>query len=135
MLYFAYGMNTDPEGMAQRCPGALSLGAAQLQDHVFRFAVHADVVPCTGTWVDGVLWVIDHQHLQSLDQVEGYPWYYDRLQLPVQHRGQLLQAQCYRMQPGNADEPPTQIYLDRVIRGYTTHSVPTDQIYNSLYML
>lgn len=135
MLYFAYGMNTDRTGMAQRCPGALSLGHARLRDHSFRFAVHADVMPCHNSWVDGVLWVIDQQHLNSLDRVEGYPWYYDRAELDVEHRGQLVKAHCYRMQPGNDDAAPTQSYLDSVMRGYEQHNVPTDQILNSLYIL
>ena len=52
-------MNTNREGMAQRCPGALSLGHARLIDHAFRFAIHADVVPVLGSYVDGVLWRID----------------------------------------------------------------------------
>jgi gamma-glutamylcyclotransferase (GGCT)/AIG2-like uncharacterized protein YtfP len=116
MLYFAYGMNTDRAGMAQRCPGALSLGHARLVNHVFRFAVHADVMPCDNSWVEGVLWVIDQQHLNSLDRVEGYPWYYDRTELQVEHCGLTVTAHCYRMQPGNADAPPTQNYFDEVIR-------------------
>jgi gamma-glutamylcyclotransferase (GGCT)/AIG2-like uncharacterized protein YtfP len=135
MLYFAYGMNTDRAGMAQRCPGALSLGHARLVNHVFRFAVHADVMPCDNSWVEGVLWVIDQQHLNSLDRVEGYPWYYDRTELQVEHCGLTVTAHCYRMQPGNADAPPTQNYLDAVIRGYREHSVPAEQLYNSLYIL
>lgn len=135
MLYFAYGMNTDQVGMAQRCPGALSLGHARLRDHSFRFAVHADVVPCADSWVDGVLWVIDQQHLNSLDRVEGYPWYYDRAELTVEHRERKVKAHCYRMQPGNADAAPTQTYLDSVLRGYEHHKVPTDQVLNSLYIL
>lgn len=135
MFYFAYGMNTDPAGMAQRCPGAVSLGAARLQKHRFRFAVHADVVPCDDNSVDGVLWAIDQQHLNNLDRVEGYPWYYDRVQVIVEHHGQLVQAHCYRMQPGNSDAAPGQSYLDCVIRGYEHHKVPTNQVLNSLKVL
>ncbi len=49
-LYFSYGMNTNQDEMAYRCPGAHSLGHARLIDHAFRFAVHADVVPCSGSY-------------------------------------------------------------------------------------
>lgn len=83
MLYFAYGMNTNTDEMAYRCPGAASLGHARLIDHVFRFAYHADVVPCMGSYVDGVLWNISDQDLASLDQLEGYPAYYGREQVRV----------------------------------------------------
>lgn len=132
MLYFAYGMNTDTQGMALRCPGAVSKGAARLVDHCFRFAHHADVVACENHYVDGVLWEIDQQHLNSLDRLEGYPWYYDRQKLPVQYQGQIVQAQCYRMQPGVSDAMPARHYLDCLLRGYAEHGVPTNQIYLSL---
>lgn len=133
MLYFAYGMNTNRKGMSDRCPGALSIGHARLIDHAFRFAVHADVVPCKGSYVDGVLWKIDHHHLNSLDRLEGYPWYYDRKALAVEHRGSVVMAECYFMQPGNDDRLPAQSYFDMVVQGYEQHGVPTEQIYNSVY--
>ncbi len=135
MLYFAYGMNTNRTGMAQRCPGALSLGPARLLNHSFRFAVHADVVPCEDSFVDGVLWSIDQHHLNSLDRLEGYPWYYARSELAVNHQGRTVMAHCYFMQPGATDAQPNQQYLDTVIEGYRQHGVPTDQLYNFLYTL
>ena len=98
MLYFAYGMNTNVSEMAYRCPGAVSLGHARLVDHVFRFAYHADVEACEGSYVDGVLWEIDQVQLQALDQLEGYPHYYDRSALTVMHHGRACQALTYRMQ-------------------------------------
>jgi hypothetical protein len=77
MLYFAYGMNTNPGEMSRRCPGAVSMGHARLLDHSFRFSQHADVEPCEDSFVDGVLWDINQDHLQVLDLLEGYPHYYD----------------------------------------------------------
>ena len=133
MLYFAYGMNTNREGMAQRCRGALSLGHARLIDHAFRFAIHADVVPVLGSYVDGVLWRIDQFHLNSLDTLEGFPWYYNRGQFAVEHRGGVVVAECYFMQPGNEDSLPNQSYFDMVVQGYEQHGVPTEQVFNSVY--
>ena len=134
MLYFSYGMNTNRSGMATRCPGALSLGHARLLNHRFRFAIHADVVMCENSYVDGVLWVIDHLHLASLDSLEGFPWYYNRNELAVEHRGSMVQAHCYFMQSGNLDNLPSQHYLDMVVQGYDQHSVPTDQLFNKLML-
>ena len=90
MLYFAYGMNTNRSEMAQRCPGALSLGHARLVDRIFRFATHADVVKCRGSYVDGVLWTIDDFHLNALDRLEGYPYYYNRRSLRVAHNDRIV---------------------------------------------
>ena len=133
MLYFAYGMNTNRRGMAQRCPGALSLGHARLIDYSFRFAIHADVVKCKGSYVDGVLWIIDDFHLNSLDCLEGYPHYYNRRALRVAHEDRVVLAETYYMQPGNPDNLPGQGYFDMVVEGYREHGVPTEQLFNNVY--
>jgi gamma-glutamylcyclotransferase (GGCT)/AIG2-like uncharacterized protein YtfP len=133
MLYFAYGMNTNRSGMAQRCPGALSLGHARLIDYSFRFAHHADVVKSKSSFVDGVLWVIDNYHLVSLDGLEGYPFYYNRRKLRVAHNDRIVMAETYYMQPGNLDALPAQHYFDMMVEGYKEHNVPLDQLYNNVY--
>ena len=133
MLYFAYGMNTNRAEMAQRCPGALSLGHARLVDRIFRFATHADVVKCKGSYVDGVLWTIDDFHLNALDRLEGYPYYYNRRRLRVAHNDRIVMAETYYMQPGNLDSLPSQSYFNMVVEGYNQHNIPLDQVYNSVY--
>ena len=133
MLYFSYGMNTNRSGMAQRCPGALSLGHARLIDYSFRFATHADVVKCRGSYVDGVLWSIDQTHLSNLDLLEGYPYYYNRRRLRVAHEDRIVLAETYYMQPGNLDSLPGQGYFDMVVEGYKEHKVPTEQLFNNVY--
>jgi gamma-glutamylcyclotransferase (GGCT)/AIG2-like uncharacterized protein YtfP len=134
MLMFAYGMNTNVSEMTNRCPGAVSLGHARLINHVFRFAYHADVEACEGSYVDGVLWEIDQAQLQALDQLEGYPHYYDRSALTVMHQARACQALTYRMQPGHADTAPSDRYFDLVLEGYQQHNVPAEQLYNSLVL-
>lgn len=135
MLYFAYGMNTNSHEMAYRCPGAVSLGHARLVDRSFRFARHADVVKAQGSYVDGVLWQIDRQHLNALDLLEGYPWYYSRRELTVKYQDRTVMAETYFMQPGNLDALPSQHYFDLVVEGYQQHNVPTDQLYNNILNL
>ena len=132
MLYFAYGMNTNPQEMALRCPEAKSLGHAQLINHSFRFAQHADVESCEGSYVDGVLWEINEQNLQALDNLEGYPYYYDRVVATVMHQSRAYHALVYRMQPGREISEPTLGYYNLVTEGYRAHSVPTAQLENSV---
>jgi gamma-glutamylcyclotransferase (GGCT)/AIG2-like uncharacterized protein YtfP len=134
-LYFAYGMNTNQDEMAYRCPGAHSLGHARLIDHAFRFAVHADVVPCEGSYVDGVLWSITDQDLDHLDQLEGYPTYYGRDRVRVSQGSRIVLAVCYSMQPGQPDTLPSTRYMDMVLEGYAQHQVPTDQLWNSVELV
>jgi gamma-glutamylcyclotransferase len=132
MLYFSYGMNTNQAEMAFRCPGATSLGHARLIDHVFRFATHADVVKCRGSFVDGVLWEINNSHLKALDSLEGFPYYYNRRPLRVAFEGRTVLAETYYMQPGHLDEPPSRGYFATVLEGYRQHNVPQDQLYNTM---
>ncbi len=131
MLYFAYGMNTNPNEMAHRCPGAVSMGRAQLLNHSFRFAQHADIEPCDESFVDGVLWQINEDHLKSLDLLEGYPHYYDRVVASVVHQARTYHVLVYRMQPGRKNYPPTLGYYTLIQEGYRAHDVPTDQLEHS----
>ena len=135
MLYFSYGMNTNPDSMTYRCPGARSLGHARLLEHSFRFSHHADVVPAAGSFVDGVLWEITAEHLTALDYLEGYPHYYDRSQQRVSLGRRILLAEVYYMRPGQDDYPPSEYYLNHIMSGYASHAVPTDQILNALELV
>lgn len=125
-------MNTNLEQMSSRCPGAVSLGTAELLGYNFRFAYHADVVPDIGQQVTGVLWKINSQHLQSLDLFEGYPVYYTRSRVTVLHKGKQISAHCYMMQPGQEDAPPSGIYFESIVRGYRDHSIPMNQLLSAV---
>lgn len=133
MLYFAYGMNTNTENMAWRCPAAVSHGHAILLDHLFRFSGPADVVKCSDSYVDGVLWTITPQCLDALDILESYPRYYNRRYKKVLYQGRVYNAMTYYMQPGQLDSPPSDGYFRMVLEGYKEHGVPTEQLYNSVY--
>jgi gamma-glutamylcyclotransferase (GGCT)/AIG2-like uncharacterized protein YtfP len=134
ILYFAYGMNTNLDSMASRCPKAKSLGYAILPDYRFRFAHHADVVPDTYNKVDGVLWELTEDCLRSLDMLEGYPFYYDRKLVTVEASNKAVnyQAWVYYMQPGHIDSPPSDHYVEMLLEGYTEHNVSTRQIVYNL---
>ena len=129
MLYFAYGMNTNVTGMAQRCPAAVSFGRAQLLGHRFRFAGPADVQRDRHCTVEGVLWDISDQCLRSLDALEGYPYFYDRKQARVRWQDQEVQAMVYFMQPGNKNAPPSSGYFSMLLEGYEEHGVSTHQLW------
>jgi len=135
MIYFSYGMNTNVEQMAQRCPKAICMGVAVLPNWEFRFAGCADVIPVPGNEVVGVLWNITDECLEALDMLEGYPTFYTSSELLVEWDGTTVYAETYHMNPGNVDRAPSQSYLNMVLEGYKQNGVPTDQIYNSLRYL
>jgi gamma-glutamylcyclotransferase (GGCT)/AIG2-like uncharacterized protein YtfP len=131
MLYFSYGMNTDPDQMRQFT--ARPLGSARLLSHTFHFSVHADVRPDFNATVDGVLWLIDDETLASLDNREGYPDYYTRDLQPVNFNGEIVEAWCYAMRSDyRTPSPPSEGYLRMLHRGYEKFHVPTQQIDQAL---
>jgi gamma-glutamylcyclotransferase (GGCT)/AIG2-like uncharacterized protein YtfP len=124
MLYFSYGANMNKTSMANRCPHAKDLGPALLHGYQLRFAHHADVIK-SDTWhsIEGVLWEITDECLESLDRFEGYPSYYDRKTVTVHHHGERKQALVYFMAPGAIVEPPEQGYLDTILEGLDQHGI------------
>ena len=125
-------MNTNTQGMATRCPGAVAFGRATLEGHRFRFAGPADVQRDRHSDVEGVLWDITDECLKSLDILEGYPFYYDRKWASVYFEGQEVQALVYFMQPGNKNHPPSSGYFATVLEGYEEFGVPTEQLYENV---
>ena len=132
MLYFAYGMNTNSQGMARRCPAAVAFGRARLLGHRFRFSGPADVQVDRRDYVDGVLWDISDECLVALDTLEGYPHYYDRKYATVEFEGVYVDALVYHMQPGNKNYPPSSGYFNTVLEGYQEFGVPTTQLYKNV---
>jgi gamma-glutamylcyclotransferase (GGCT)/AIG2-like uncharacterized protein YtfP len=127
-LYFAYGMNTNQQQMQQRCPGAKSLGLAKLQHHQLEFRTHATISHSRGHVVEGVLWAITSQDEAALDRLEGYPVYYDKKTITVEHQGQPYQAMTYVMDSSMTLAPPNDYYYQTVSQGYQTFGVSQQQL-------
>jgi len=134
MLYLAYGMNTNWDEMAWRCPHARFRGRAALHEHALTFSMHCDVRPDPVELVWCALWLITPQCLQSLDSLEGYPVYYTRDWVPVLDEcGAQHQALIYRMRNSASElAPPDQLYLDTVLHGYQQSGLPQDQVLRAL---
>lgn len=132
IYYFAYGMNCNQTHMATRAPRARCLGVAKLPFYRFRFAYHADIVPDRSSTVYGVLWEITEECQRALDQIEGYPDYYNICEVDVLHNGKIYTAEAYYMNPGNPDDWPSTYYLDMVSEGYRQNGVDLGQIESAL---
>jgi len=134
MKYFAYGMNTNLDQMAGRCPGATSLGAAWLDNYEFVFRTHADIAKSPGSICYGVLWDIAPEHLRALDALEGYPYYYTRFRVRVNLGDHFVYALTYQMNDQTYIQAPGAGYLEMVTEGYQQNGVPTTQIDHAINM-
>lgn len=135
--YFAYGMNTNIGEMSYRCPDAVCVGPAKIKNYRLAFRTHADIERADGEVICGVLWRITDKCEQSLDMLEGYPYYYDKQEFIVElDRPRTNQthfvAMAYQMFNQNGYSLPGQRYLDCLLEGYKDNNVDNTQIYTAL---
>ena len=127
-LYFAYGMNTNRDEMAYRCPGARALGKAILPGYRLEFKSFATIVPDPKETVEGVLWTITDTDESALDVLEGYPEFYDKKTVSVEHDRQSYIAMTYIMGPREHGYGPSEGYYSMVSEGYQTFGLNQRQL-------
>ena len=130
--YFAYGMNTNVAEMNNRCPNAVSLGKCVLENFELRFRIHADIDLVPGSAMEGVLWSITPECEQALDRLEGYPYYYNKINVVLDDN---TIAMAYIMNKKGKQEPPGLSYEKCLIEGYTSHGLNVDWLTAYIDML
>ena len=148
MLYFAYGSNLDPQQMTRRCPGATVVGVAELKDHRLTFPLTshdwgggvASVGVAHGVSVWGVVYDLSEANLTALDRYEHFVGpgnqhnLYDRESASVQLAraddgsfARRLRVWINIARQANPS-PPSQRYLEAIVRGARHHHLPEDYI-------
>ena len=130
MLHFAYGSNMDPAAMRRRCPGAVALGPAWLDN--WRFMVtrdgYASIAPAAGTVVHGVLWRLTPRDLAAVNAYESLDsGLYRRRILPVRRAGGCVSALVYvarERRPGR----PKPGYQDLVVAAACAWDLPEEYV-------
>jgi gamma-glutamylcyclotransferase (GGCT)/AIG2-like uncharacterized protein YtfP len=126
-LYFAYGMNTNRDEMAFRCPTAVPMGKAILPGYRFEFKSFATIVPDADSSVEGVLWTITESDELALDILEGYPEFYDKKHVKVSQGIDYI-AMTYIMNPREKGYAPSDGYYSMVSEGYQTFGLSQQQL-------
>ena len=131
--YFAYGMNTNIAEMSQRCPKAINLGKCTLTGFELKFRLHADIDQVKDSEMEGVLWDITEDCERALDRLEGYPFYYDKIEvivepkLPINRMSHIV-AMAYIMTSKGQEEVPSNGYEQCLIEGYTANGLDVDKL-------
>ncbi|HEV7258262.1 MAG TPA: gamma-glutamylcyclotransferase family protein [Bosea sp. (in: a-proteobacteria)] len=125
-LYFAYGLNMDPAGMAQRCPNSRALGLARLPRH--RFIVtrdgYASVIRDPREEVHGVLWDCSLGDVRALDKFEELAsGLYVKISQPVIVPGGAKRALVYIGRSGEVGKAKPG-YMETVIESAKHWSLP-----------
>jgi hypothetical protein len=131
--YFAYGMNTNIDEMTQRCPRAINLGKCILKDYELKFRHHADIDYKHGSEMEGVLWDITPDCERALDCLEGYPYYYDKIEVIVDpfklvNNNSHIVAMAYVMTSKGSEQPPSVHYENCLIDGYTSNGLDVEKL-------
>lgn len=141
MILFAYGSNTNPGVMAERCPGAETIGAARLMDYRLCFPRYSrghngalvGIEPSPGHAVWGVLFSIPATEVDILNYHEGFD-----ARAPLARNVRVLRevtvhrvgsyepmaAFAYFTVPDGSAERPSHEYLQQIIDGATYHGLP-----------
>ena len=132
MLYLAYGMNTNIDQMAGRCPGSISIGRVDIPDYRLVFRGVADIEEHPGSVLQTVLWDITPACEAALDILEGYPTFYDKKYIHVEINGKFYKAMIYQMVGDRLDySTPSSYYQNMLEEGYQDHGLTLDQIYGA----
>ena len=128
--YIAYGSNLNVGQMLRRCPDAVKIGTAVIEDYQLLFRSNsragvATIEPCGGGSVPVGVWAVSDSDEASLDHYEGWPWLYEKRVFPVTVRGKKVRALIYIMTPGHRFAPPSTFYLDTIIEGYADFGFDT----------
>lgn len=129
-LYFAYGSNLDPEQMQWRCPDALAIGAARLDDWAWRIGGrgYATVSPSLGSQVWGAIWNLSDEDLRTLDRYEGVASrLYRREPIIVMANDQPIETLIYIENYDDVGTPRGD-YLEKILLGAEHFDLPRDWI-------
>lgn len=127
--YLAYGSNLNIDQMLQRCPGAIRVGTATIEDYRitfrggFRSACRggvANIEPRKGSRVPVGIWSVTESDERSLDCYEGFPYLYKKVEFSVKLPDlRTVSAMAYVMVSGLPWSQPSPYYLNVIKQGYT----------------
>lgn len=122
--YIAYGSNIPSNLMADRCPGAKSVGTALLDGWQLLFKKFATIEPHQGKSTPVLVWEITDSDEKRLDRYEGYPSLYCKKDIVVTvnplNGGEPMEvtAMVYIMTENYPLEMPSRYYYKVLMAGY-----------------
>lgn len=125
--YFAYGSNMNKDRMHERVgyvlesmPGILS-GWRLVFNKKARdgTSVYANIVPDPDGEVQGCVYQVTRDDIDTLDGYEGYPAHYDRKEIQLLANTEMISAVVYIAAPEMIcdDLKPTRDYLNHLLAG------------------
>lgn len=130
MKYFAYGTNMNRGQMDGRCPSSKILSKARLKGYKFIFNSRgvATIIPAEGFEVHGVLYEINKECLEELDQFEDYPRLYTREKVElIDESGNQVEAIVY-ITTDSTEGKAREKHLNLILEGAKENNLPFEYI-------
>ena len=130
MYYFAYGSNMNLEQMRRLCGWHFKvLGAVELPNYEFGpdSRGYANIREKQNSKIFGVLYELDQHALDILDEFEGFPQVFNRVEVEVADivDGEVFTASVYIENPKNFGSGEIkEDYLKRLIAGARENRLP-----------
>lgn len=137
-IYFAYGMNTNKESMAQRCPDARFIGKKTIKGFklVFRGVADIDYTGNSDDKVEGALWAITPKCEKALDSLEGFPTFYTKGYFKDRMYKYPYNSIMYYIMTKRSKQSdysyPSEFYKDCLEEGYKYSSLNLGQLKQAL---
>ena len=125
--YFAYGLNMDVAGMAERCPDARMLGSACCAGWQFRInrVGLATLVRRPRSKVYGVLWEIGQRAEAALDAFEQVQrGLYRKDTVVLRHGNQVIRTVLVYIAREQRPGRPQPGYLEAIVAAGRVHQLP-----------
>ena len=128
--YLAYGSNLSVGQMLKRCPDAVYVGTGEIKDARLLFrgsgsGSYLTIEKKRTRKVPVVIWQVSDEDEKALDRYEGYPRFYQKIQMEMEVHNLLngqpvgkVPAFVYVMDNTRPLGMPTQYYLDVCAEGY-----------------
>ena len=141
--YLAYGSNLSVAQMAQRCPDAVYVGTAEIENYQLLFkgsqsGSYLTIEPKDGSRVPVLVWKISNRDEMYLDRYEGCPTFYYKKEMTVEmkgiHKGEDLgkvEAIVYIMHEERRLGTPSDFYLQTCIEGYHNFGFDLDVLFEA----
>lgn len=134
--YLAYGSNLNKEQMKHRCPSAVPVGTAIIDDYQLVFRGNIQGVLTIESKKDSSvpvgIWLITERCERALDIYEGYPSLYRKEYIKINHQGKIIDALIYIMNRALEIVAPSFRYLDIVVHGYKDFGFELKPIYQAI---
>lgn len=141
--YLAYGSNLNVEQMKWRCPTAVPLGTAFIEDYELLFkgsktGSYLTIEPKDGARVPVAVWEVQKWDEAALDRYEGYPAFYYKKEMEITYRGikskreRKRRAFVYIMHEDRTLGMPSEGYIATCLTGYRNFGLDADYLYEAV---